>query len=586
MESREFYGGIAFDAYEVLGAHPAGQRPGWDFCVFAPHARQVQVVGDWNGWDLYRAAALTRCGDGLWRVRVPRARAGQLYKYNILGADGVWRLRADPYAFAFEPLPGTASRLTASEFVFTDDAWMARRGPGPDAPVSIYELYAGGWRRHPDGRYYSWTELAEALVPWMTQQGYTHLELLPPAEYPFDGSWGYHGVGYFAPSARFGTPDQFRGMVNALHQAGIGVLVDLVPVHFAVDDGFLARFDGEPLYEPPGDAARSPWGSLEFDLERGEVRSFLLSAASFWLYRCHCDGLRVDAVGHALYRPDGGWRAAEFFKTLTAGLHARCPGATLIAEDSAGCLNATRPTREGGLGFDYKWNLGWAHALLSYFSLPFNARPAAFSGLAAGMDGFWGEHWITAFSHDENTWDTGTVLGRMYGGYDQQFAQARLVYLIQTLLPGKKLDFMGGELGHYRSFDAFRALDWGLLQYPSHADFARYRAALCALYRTHPALYGQEYDNRCFRWVARQDARYGVLGWLRMSGGEVLLCLANTGPAPLPAYRVCLRSLCRELRLLPVFSTLPGPPAGDAATAEGWATVSLKGFQGAVFRLV
>ena len=584
MQTEEFYQGIAFDAYDTLGAHPAGPRRGWDFCVFAPHAGRVQVLGDWNGWNLYRAVELARGADGLWRARAPRARAGQLYKYNILGADNRWRLRADPYAFAFEPLPGTASRLVDERFAFTDDNWRARR-PDPDAPLAIYELHAGGWRRHPDGRYYRYAELAHDLIPWLQTRHYTHVEFLPLAEHPFDGSWGYQGTGYFAPTARFGSPADFAALVNALHRAGIGVLMDFVPVHFAVDEGFLAAFDGEPLYEYPGEAGRSAWGSLNFDLGRGEVRSFLLSAAAFWVYRMHCDGLRVDAIGHALYRPGGEWQAAEFFKTLTAGLHARCPGVTLIAEDSAGCLNATTPTDRGGLGFDYKWGLGWSHDTLAFFSAPFDARPALYPALARSMDGFFADKTLNAVSHDDNTWQTGTPMDRLAGSYDQKFAQARLLYLYLYTRPGKKLDFMGGELGQFRPFDADRALDWALLTYPAHLDFANYRAALGGLYAAHPALHCQEYDPACYAWIVNTDPENGVLAWLRMARGEVLLCLLNTGAVPLAGYRLDLSQLCRELTLRPLFATAP-EGLGQARTQCGYAAFDLPALFGQVFEVL
>ncbi|MDD4849493.1 MAG: 1,4-alpha-glucan branching enzyme [Gemmiger sp.] len=593
MEPQEFYGGIAFDAYETLGVHPcaphSGHR-GWRFCVFAPHARQVQVVGDWNGWNLYRATRLTRGEDGLWHGRAATARAGQLYKYNIQGANGCWHLRADPYAFAFEPLPGTASRLCDPQFAFTDAAWLARRGVDPNAPLAIYEVHAGSWQRHPDGSYYHYTELAAALIPHLLAHHYTHVEFLPLAEYPFDGSGGYQGTGYFAPTARFGTPQEFCALVNALHGAGLGVLMDFVPVHFAVDDGFLAAFDGEPLYEYPGAAGRSPWGSLRFDLSRGEIRSFLLSAAAFWLHRCHCDGLRVDAIGQALYHPGTGgssWQAAEFFKTLAAGLHARCPGVTLIAEDTAGCLLATRPTGQGGLGFDYKWDIGWAHRALGYFAAPFAARPALYPALAEDMAGFFEERGLNAASHDDNT--AGAILAGMYGNYDEKFAQARLFYLYLYTRPGKKLDFMGGELGHFRAFDPFRPLDWALTAYPAHADFAAYRAALGGLYTAHPALHSGEYDPACYAWVAndpRTNGPAGVLAWLRMAGGEVLLCVLNTAPRPLQSYGLDLRRLGGARTLAPCFATCPGQPAGVLHTQNGWLTLSLPPLAGCVLAVL
>lgn len=377
----EFFCGISFDAYRLLGSHPAGPGRGWLFTLWAPHARRVQLLGDWNGWDLYSAAELTFCEDGLWRGRVPQAQLGQLYKYNIQGPDGSWQLRADPFAFAFEALPGTASRLAEPNYPF---AAPLLRGARRDAPVLIYELHAASWHRHWDGRYYTGPELAKSLVPYLVEHHYTHVEFLPLAEYPFDGSWGYQGCGYFAPTQRIGGFAGFAALVDALHAAGIAVLMDFVPVHFAPDADRLACFDGAPLFE----SGPSDWGSLNFDLASPPVRSFLLSSAAFWLQVCRCDGLRVDAIGNALYHCPNGWQAAEFFKTLTAGLHARFPSCMLVAEDSAGSMNATSDTASGGLGFDYVWEIGWTQDTLAYFAAPFGGRSALFRQLC-GSFGPW-----------------------------------------------------------------------------------------------------------------------------------------------------------------------------------------------------
>lgn len=518
----DFYSGISFDAYRLLAAQPAGQ--GWRFTVWAPHARRVQVVGDWNGWDLWRATELAACEDGLWRGIVPAAEEGQLYKYNVLGPDGTWQLKPDPFAFGCEPLPGTASRLMRPEYPFTDGEWLARRQYLPEMPLNIYELHAPSWRRHWDGRYYSGGELADVLIPYLQARSFTCVELMPLAEYPFDGSWGYQGCGYFAPTARLGGFTGVAELIDRLHRAGIAVLADFVPVHFAPDPDRLAQWDGVPLFE----AGPSDWGSLRFDLTSGPVRSFLLSAAAFWLYVLHCDGLRVDAVGHALYRPqDAGeaLAAAEFFKTLTGGLHARFGPVFLAAEDTAGALNAAIPTDRGGLGFDAVWDSAWARDTLGFFADPTGrARrfPALLRDPAPGTA-------VNALSHDDNAWSSGSVWWQLPGNGEDKFRQMQLLYLMQFTRPGRPLTFMGGEFGQTLAFDPYKEMDWACLGYSLHRDMDSYTAALGALYRSHPALH-----RGGFRWGWRDDRRL-ALNWLRREGNDRLLCVFHLGEFPLDA---------------------------------------------------
>lgn len=562
----DFYSGLSFDCYRLLGAHPAGQ--GWRFTVWAPNARRVQVVGDWNRWDLYRPEELCFCEDGLWRGKAGEARAGQCYKYNIQGPDGVWRLRADPFAFAFEALPGTGSLLAEPDFPFCE---VPRRGgPDFDAPVNIYELHAGSWRRHWDGRYYTGPELAEALIPWLLAHHYTHVEFLPLAEHPFDGSWGYHGVGYFAPTARIGGFAGFAALVEALHRAGIGVLMDFVPVHFAPDEGFLANFDGTPLFE----AGPSDWGSLRFDLASGPVRSFLLSSAAFWLQVCRCDGLRVDAIGSALRRDPGGRTAAEFFMTLAAGLHARFPGCLLAAEDSAAPWPATAPTRAGGLGFDYVWDHGWASDAVSLFAAPPEGREEAACRYCAAA-GFRQERVLNALSHDDSAAPAGSLAARMWGDDGQKRRQLRLLYLLQYARPGKKLNFMGNELGVWRGFDAFRELDWGILADGAHAALSDYCAALGALYAAHPALNRGETEGGGFAWALRGPA----FGWLRRAAGETLLCAFNP---TFTARRACF-ALPGAGRAEPLFCC---GLEDQAAAGSGQVTLTLPALSGGIWRVL
>ena len=516
----DFYNGISFDAYRLLGSHPVGH--GWRFTVWAPHARRVQVVGDWNHWDLWSAAELAACEDGLWRGFVPDAREGQLYKYNILGPDGNWHLKPDPFAFGYEDLPGTAGRLLRPAYDFTDGEWLAQRYWLPETPLNIYELHASSWRRHWDGRYYSGSELADVLIPYLQDRHFTCVELMPLAEYPFDGSWGYQGCGYFAPTARLGGFAGVAELIDRLHRAGIAVLADFVPVHFAPDADRMAEWDGAPLFE----TGPSDWGSLRFDLTSGPVRSFLLSAAAFWLYVLHCDGLRVDAVGHALYRPQDAGQAlaaAEFFKTLTGGLHARFGSVFLVAEDTAGALNAAVPTQHGGLGFDAVWDSSWARDTRTFFSDPTGRRQHFTALLRAPGPGTA----VNALSHDDNAWDSGSVWWQLPGSGEEKFRQMQVLYLMQFSRPGRPLTFMGGEFGQPLAFDPYKEMDWACMGHPLHTAMDSYTAALGGLFTTHPALH-----RGSFRWVLRDSERLGM-AYLREADGERLLCVFNLGDYPL-----------------------------------------------------
>lgn len=544
----DFYSGISFDAYRLLGAQPAGH--GWRFTVWAPHARRVQVVGDWNQWNLWSAVELAACEDGLWRGIVPAAQEGQLYKYNILGPDGSWQLKPDPFAFGYEALPGTAGRLLRPVYGFTDAEWLTQRCWLPDVPLNIYELHASSWRRHWDGRYYSGTELADALIPYLQAHNFTCVELMPLAEYPFDGSWGYQGCGYFAPTARLGGFSGVAALIDRLHQAGIAVLADFVPVHFAPDPDRMAQWDGAPLFE----AGPSDWGSLRFDLTSGPVRSFLLSAAAFWVYVLHCDGLRVDAVGHALYRPQEAGEAlaaAEFFKTLTGGLHARFGPVFLAAEDTAGALNAAVPTDRGGLGFDAVWDSAWAQDVRTFFSDPAGRRHHFAALLRDPGPGTA----VTALSHDDNTWDSGSVWWQMPGSGEEKFRQMQLLYLMQFTRPGRPLTFMGGEFGQPLAFDPYKEMDWACLGHPLHSSMDSYTASLGGLFTTHPALH-----RGYFAWVLRDSERLGM-AYLRECDSERLLCVFNLGSCPLETAP----DSCGARKAEPLFA------AGPADSQTMWA---------------
>lgn len=542
MELQEFYTGHAFDAYTFFGAHPfAG---GTHFAVWAPSARRVQVEGPFGTQDL------TQTRSAVWETDVAQAAPGMTYQYLVTGANGRTVAHCDPYGFAMTLRPDGRSIIAQPSQGFTDEAWMASRSKCFDRPLNIYEVHAGSWKRKADGSWYSYAELAEQLPAYCKENGFTHIELMPLAEHPFDGSWGYHGVGFFAPTARLGGLAGFRALVDALHAAGIGVLMDFVPLHFAPDEGFLENFDGAPLFE----CGPSDWGGLNFNWSSAPVRSFLQSAAAFWL-EAGCDGLRVDATGSALRQLPG---ADPFLRGLTAGLRRRFPETVLAAEetDFAG----------ERLGFTYVWDTGWAFDTVALLSAAPEERPGLARRMCGCMDIFFREKPINALSHD---W--AGLVGRLWGSPAEKLAQARLLALMQYTRPGKKLVFMGSEAGVWHGFDAGREPDWAILGDADYAALNGFYRSLGALYEGHPALYAQEYDERCFAWALRGDAAFG---WLRAAGGEVLLCLFNTLPSPVQMQP----DLHGFSRAEPVFTTgFAAAPFGDA--------VELPGFGGGVWRL-
>ena len=554
MLPQEYHTGACFDLYRHLGAHPC--KGGWSFRIWAPGALDVQLEGDFNGWQ---GAPMSRDNAGVWSCTA-KAKEGQLYKFRVLGPDGSWVEHSDPCALAAELRPGTASRLfdlSRLEAQFTDGVWMAGQDKHYDRPMNIYEMHAGSWKRKPDGSWYDYEELAQELIPWLVEHQYTHVELLPLAEHPFDGSWGYQNTGYFAPTSRYGTPVQFARFVNACHLAGIGVLMDFVPVHFAQNADGLARLDGTFLYEYDSDVGQSEWGTCNFNFYRGEVRSFLNSAAAIWLDLYHCDGIRMDAISRALYwlgDPSRGVNqgAVQFLQNMNQGLHRHFPSAILTAEDSTNFLKVTAPVEYDGLGFDYKWDMGWMHDTLDFFATPFDQRRDAYHKLTFSMSYFYNELYLLSLSHDEMVHGKKTVIDKLWGTYEEKFAQARLLYFYMLTHPGKKLNFMGSELAHFREWDEERELDWMLLRYPLHDAFHKYIAALNGLYHAEPALYEGEYNAACFEWVACQSRDEGIYAYLRKGRGGPLLAVMNTQPKAYLKYPLYLTEGCTARML---FST-------------------------------
>lgn len=597
---RSFFLGDCFDAYRTLGAHPF--RDGWRFAVWTPSAVAVEICGGFDGWG--PGVPMQRAETGIWNGFVPGLQEGEMYKFRIHGRDGSTVMRADPYAFATELRPGTASILTKLDFPFDDHTWMERRDKCRNLPLNIYELHAGSWKHKPnatceDGSdgWYNYRELARELIPWLLDHRFTHVELLPLAEHPFDGSWGYQTTGFFAPTSRYGTPDELVEFVNACHKQGIGVILDFVPVHFAVDAYGLKEFDGTPLYEYPAAAVgQSEWGSCNFMHSRGEIRCFIQSCADYWLRVFHADGLRMDAVSRLIYwqgDPNRGVNGStlEFLKGMNAGLQQRHPTAILIAEDSTSFPKVTAPVEYGGLGFDYKWDLGWMNDTLDYFKKTSDERRENLGKLTFSMMYAWNEHYILPFSHDENVHGKATIVQKMYGEYEGKFPQARALYLYMAIHPGKMLDFMGNEFAQLREFDESREQDWMVLKYPNHDDFHRYRRALNEAYLANEAFWSREYDPEAFRWLDCAHPELDACAIWRDGHDGAVLAAFNFGDTELADYTLTLPRAGKLTKLLDTDwqcfggrTEKPKRLVGKACGGE--LKLTLAPFSGQLFKLV
>jgi 1,4-alpha-glucan branching enzyme len=545
------------ELWRVLGAHvhSVGGVTGTSFAVWAPNARGVRVIGDFNHWDGRGHPMRSLGGAGVWELFVPGVGDGTRYKYEICGRDGRWLRKADPMASLAEQAPATASVVFTSAYQWGDADWLDRRaGAEPSRqPLSVYEVHLGSWRPG-----LSYWQLAEELTAYVTDLGFTHVEFLPVAEHPFGGSWGYQVTSYYAPTSRFGSPDEFRHLVDRLHQAGIGVILDWVPAHFPRDDWALARFDGTPLYEhaDPRRGEHPDWGTLIFDFGRPEVRNFLVANALCWLEDFHADGLRVDAVASMLYldysRADGQWApnarggrenldAVSFLQEVNATCYRRVPGIMMIAEESTAWPGVTRPVHLGGLGFGFKWNLGWMHDTLGYLAHDPVFRHYHHNEITFSLMYAFTENYLLPLSHDEVVHGKGSLLGKMPGDEWRRFAGLRSLLAYMWAHPGKQLLFMGGEFGQGSEWSAERGLDWWVLDHEQHAGVQRLVRDLNRCYAGQPALWALDSSPDGFGWIDANDASGNVLSFLRLDGdGGVLACVANFAGHPHNGYRVGL----------------------------------------------
>ncbi len=555
MDFHDFYTGQAFDAHTYLGTHV--EAGGVTFRTYAPSAASVSVIGDMNDW---RETPMSRTYDGnFWACTIANAAPGMRYKLRVYDKTGRFIDHCDPYGFFADLRPETSSIVyDRAAYRFRDDAWQARTDAA--RPLNIYEVHAGSWQK-PDGAvhdsFYTYRELAARLIPYLKKNHYTHVELMPILEHPCDESWGYQCTGFFSATSRYGTPDGLKFLIDRCHAAGIGVILDFVPVHFSVNDYDLFRFDGTPLYEyPHPDAGYSEWGSCNFCHARGEVRSFLQSAAHYWLSEFHFDGLRMDAVRNLIYWQGDESRgvnesAISFLQTMNAGLKRRHPHALLIAEDSSVYPGVTKTVQEGGLGFDCKWDLGFMHDTLAFMAMSPAERRAHPERLTFSMFYFYNERYLLPFSHDEVVHGKASIVQKMHGDdIREKFAQARLLYLYMLAHPGGKLNFMGSELGMTREWDERRELDWMVLHHPLHAPFIRFMRRLNTLYAKHPALFARDHEPDGFAWLILPDQNRALCAFVRKCESEQALAVLNFGDAPVPGLTISLPGIASAKLIL------------------------------------
>ncbi|MDO5028355.1 MAG: 1,4-alpha-glucan branching protein GlgB [Bacillota bacterium] len=549
-EAYLFHQGKNFQSYKFLGAHK--EKSGVSFTVWAPRAKEVYLVGDFNDWQ-ETSLPLKRFEDsGIWQIVLADVEVFQTYKYRIITEDDQVLYKADPFAFHAEERPKTGSKYFNIEgYKWTDKPWQKAKAKSSSykSPMNIYEVNLLSWRKNPDGSQYSYQRLKKDLITYVKSMGYTHIELMPILEHPYDGSWGYQATGYFAPTSRFGTPFDFMDFVNSCHKNNIGVIMDWVPVHFAVDDFALRKFDGTYLYESLDQtkAYNQAWGSYNFDLSKNEVQSFLISSAIFWHDYYHIDGLRVDAVAYMLYlnypheqnEANINQAAVGFLRDLNTEIFKRFPNSLMIAEESTAWPNVSRPVDIGGLGFNYKWNMGWMNDILDYMKADPVYRKSKHDQLRFSFTYQYSENYILPFSHDEVVHGKKSLLDKMPGSYEEKFASLRLLLAYMIGHPGKKLNFMGNEFGQFIEWDEWKELDWFLLDYDSHKRTHDFVKDLNKFYKESSELFQEDYDPKGFQWVSHDNGNESILVFDRInSQGEKISCIYNFTPVDRPSYPI------------------------------------------------
>ena len=594
MNYQAFYTGRMFDAYRHLGCHYTPDHT--TFTTFAPAASRVCLTGDFNGWT---ETEMNRIHNGqFWQLRLQNIPEGALYKYRIYDAGGQYTDHCDPYGFGMELRPDFASIVRdLNRFTFSDGVWMHLRTDCKNKPLNIYELHLGSWKRNnSDPGFINYREIAHALVPHLKKYGYTHAELMPLAEHPSDNSWGYQCTGFFSPTSRFGTMDDLKYFVNYLHRSGIGVIMDFVPVHFASDAYGLANYDGASLYEYPGNAVvYSEWGSPNFNHSRGEVQSFLQSCAYYWLNEYHFDGLRMDAISNIIYWQGDETRginpnASSWIRNMNRILKGAFPSVMLIAEDSSSFTGVTAPSDWGGLGFDYKWDMGWMNDTLNFFRTDPPYRTQEYHKLTFSMAYFYNENYLLPLSHDEVVHGKATIIQKMAGGYERKFPQVRALYVYMLTHPGKKLNFMGNEIAMFREWDEQREPDWDLLKYPLHDAFSKFMMRLNEIYKKHPALYTQDYSREGFLWNDCSQENRVLYAFERRGSGERLLTVLNLSDQPTDTFSFPVENTKELSLLLDSDDPLWGgsgiyDPARKPAVHNGTATVCSAAFSAQIYQI-